>query len=104
MRLVHRRGSDDAQAGDAHSGSRCASACIAIGTVAAVYEIIEWIYAATQGGSAGAAFLGSQGDIWDAQEDMLADILGALFASTLFLLRAPSTLQGSLSQASSSAR
>jgi putative membrane protein len=76
----------------------------AIGTVAAVYEIIEWIYAATQGGSAGAAFLGSQGDIWDAQEDMLADILGALFASTLFLLRAPGTLQRGLSQASSSER
>ena len=59
----------------------------AMGTVAAVYEIIEWIYAATQGGSAGAAFLGSQGDIWDAQKDMLADILGAVFAATLFVIR-----------------
>lgn len=61
-------------------------AIFAIGTIAAFYEIIEWIYAATQGGSAGAAFLGSQGDIWDAQEDMLADLLGALFASLLFVL------------------
>jgi putative membrane protein len=72
----------------------------AIGTLAAVYEIIEWIYAATQGGSAGAAFLGSQGDIWDAQEDMLADLLGALFAVALFVIRAPETLQQSLSRAS----
>ena len=56
----------------------------AIGTVAALYEIIEWIYAVTEGGSAGAAFLGSQGDIWDAQEDMLADILGAVSASALY--------------------
>jgi putative membrane protein len=59
----------------------------AIGTVAAAYEIIEWIYAATEGGSAGAAFLGSQGDIWDAQEDMLADISGALCAVALLALR-----------------
>jgi len=51
-----------------------------IGTVAAVYEIIEWIYAVVEGGDAGAAFLGSQGDPWDAQKDMLADTLGALFA------------------------
>lgn len=59
----------------------------AIGTVAAVYEIIEWIYAATEGGSAGAAFLGSQGDIWDAQKDMLADISGAVVAVALLALR-----------------
>ena len=58
----------------------------AIGTVAAVYEIIEWVYAAIEGGSAGAAFLGSQGDIWDAQKDMLADILGAISVSVLFLM------------------
>jgi putative membrane protein len=61
----------------------------AVGTVAAGYEIIEWIYAATEGGSAGAAFLGSQGDPWDAQKDMLADILGALVTGTLFALRTP---------------
>jgi putative membrane protein len=59
-----------------------------IGTVAALYEIIEWIYAAVAGGDAGAAFLGSQGDPWDAQKDMLADISGALFALLLFKLRA----------------
>jgi putative membrane protein len=62
----------------------CVFGICAIGTVAALYEIIEWIYAATEGGSAGAAFLGSQGDIWDAQEDMLADILGAVSASVLY--------------------
>lgn len=58
----------------------------AIFTVAAVYEIIEWIYAATAGGEAGAAFLGSQGDIWDAQKDMLADGLGAVVAVALFAI------------------
>ncbi len=58
----------------------------AIGTIAAVYEIIEWIYAAVAGGSAGAAFLGSQGDPWDAQKDMLADLLGALTAIAIFYI------------------
>jgi putative membrane protein len=57
----------------------------AIGFVAMGYELIEWIFAVTNGGSAGIAFLGSQGDIWDAQKDMLADTLGAIFAASLFL-------------------
>ncbi|HAN04386.1 MAG: hypothetical protein A2X29_07220 [Elusimicrobia bacterium GWA2_64_40] len=59
----------------------------AIFTVAAVYEIIEWWYAAAADPAAGIAFLGSQGDIWDAQRDMLADGLGSICASALFLLR-----------------
>lgn len=53
-------------------------------TVAAGYEIIEWLYAEFAGGEAGAAFLGSQGDIWDAQKDMLADGLGSIVAVGLF--------------------
>lgn len=55
-------------------------------TVAAVYEIIEWLYAAASNPSAGASFLGSQGDIWDAQKDMLADGLGAIVTSLLYLM------------------
>ena len=58
----------------------------AIGFVAMSYELIEWIYAVTAGGSSGAAFLGSQGDIWDAQKDMLADTCGALAALLLYAL------------------
>jgi putative membrane protein len=56
-------------------------------SVAALYELFEWWYAATYGGSAGAAFLGSQGDIWDAQKDILMDTLGAVTALILFRLR-----------------
>lgn len=52
----------------------------AIAFVAVVYEWIEWWYAAQYGGSAGAAFLGSQGDIWDAQKDMLMDVSGAILS------------------------
>ncbi len=57
----------------------------AIFTVAAVYEIIEWWYAASADPAAGIAFLGSQGDVWDAQKDMLSDGLGSICASLFFL-------------------
>jgi putative membrane protein len=52
--------------------------------VACGYELIEWIYAELGDPNAGAAFLGSQGDIWDAQKDMLADTLGAVASLLLF--------------------
>ncbi|MFA0568426.1 DUF2238 domain-containing protein [Vibrio gallaecicus] len=55
----------------------------AIMSVAAGYEIIEWWYAAIAGGDEGIAFLGSQGDIWDAQKDMLCDTSGALVSLML---------------------
>lgn len=55
-----------------------------IATIAMSYELIEWIYAAGAAPEMGAAYLGSQGDIWDAQKDMLADTLGALVAAALF--------------------
>ena len=58
-------------------------------SVAAAYEIIEWQYAVIDGGNAGIEFLGSQGDIWDAQKDMLADTLGALTALLLYLVVRP---------------
>lgn len=58
-------------------------------SVAAGYEIIEWWFAEVVGGGAGIEFLGSQGDVWDAQKDMLADTLGALFTIVLFWLVRP---------------
>lgn len=57
--------------------------------IAAGYEIVEWWYAVLEGGDAGIEFLGSQGDIWDAQKDMLADTLGAMFALLLFAFVRP---------------
>ena len=53
-------------------------------TVAGLYEVFEWQYAISADESAGIAVLGSQGDIWDAQKDILADGLGALFALACF--------------------
>ncbi len=46
----------------------------------ALYEILEWIAAATSGKEAGLAFLGAQGDMWDAQKDMLMAGTGAVAA------------------------
>lgn len=46
----------------------------------ALYEIIEWFTARNVDPEAGLAFLGSQGDIWDAQKDMGLAGLGALIA------------------------
>lgn len=56
-------------------------------TVAAGYELFEWQYAVHADPDAGIAVLGSQGDIWDAQKDMLADTLGAVAAIGLFAIR-----------------
>ena len=52
--------------------------------VAGVYEIFEWLYAVSADPTAGAAVLGSQGDIWDAQKDILADGLGSVAAMLFF--------------------
>jgi putative membrane protein len=64
----------------------CMFAIFTIAFVAMSYELIEWGYAATAGGESGANFLGSQGDIWDAQKDMLMDTLGAVIATALYLV------------------
>ena len=48
--------------------------CLAI---SAVYELVEWSAAAASG-SAADAFLGTQGDPWDTQKDMLLAGIGAV--------------------------
>ena len=45
-----------------------------------LYELIEWFAAVIFGGDLGIAFLGTQGDEWDAQKDMALASLGALIA------------------------
>ena len=55
--------------------------------VAGAYEVIEWWYAVSADPQAGIEVLGSQGDIWDAQKDILMDTLGALSAMFLFWIK-----------------
>lgn len=56
------------------------SICMA---VSAAYELLEWRVAVASG-SAADAFLGTQGDPWDTQEDMATAAIGALTALLLF--------------------
>jgi putative membrane protein len=49
-------------------------------STSALYELIEWGAAVAFGGGLGAAFLGTQGDAWDAHKDMALASLGALIA------------------------
>ena len=53
-------------------------------SLAGLYEIFEWWYAVYFDPATGDAVLGSQGDIWDAQKDMLMDTCGAIFAIILY--------------------
>jgi putative membrane protein len=49
----------------------------------ALYEIIEWLAAVKVNPEAGLAFLGAQGDVWDAQKDMGLAGLGAVLAMAI---------------------
>jgi putative membrane protein len=47
---------------------------------AAFWELLEWWTTLVVAGDTGSAFLGSQGDVWDAQWDMFLALLGAIVA------------------------
>jgi len=47
-------------------------------SISTIYEMLEWIAAVTFHPELGMAFLGTQGDIWDAHKDTLAAMIGAL--------------------------
>lgn len=47
------------------------------------YEIIEWVVADVFFNAQGDAFLGTQGDIWDAQKDITLAFSGAIIATTI---------------------
>jgi len=55
------------------------SICLAF---SALYELFEWRVAVASGSSVD-AFLGTQGDVWDTQEDMATALIGALLAPLL---------------------
>ncbi|WP_404377605.1 DUF2238 domain-containing protein [Vreelandella aquamarina] len=53
----------------------------------ALYEIAEWLAVVLFPKELGESYLGAQGDIWDAQKDMVLALLGVSVASALSLLR-----------------
>ena len=59
-------------------------------SLGALYELAEWFMADVvfQGAEQGMAYLGAQGDIWDAQKDMALAFAGAVLAmSVTYLFR-----------------
>jgi putative membrane protein len=55
-------------------------------STSAMFELFEWAAAELFGGDLGAAYLGMQGDQWDAQKDMALAGLGAAIAMLVTLL------------------
>lgn len=50
-----------------------------------LFELFEWMAAELFGGDLGIAYLGTQGDIWDAHKDMALASVGALLAMVITL-------------------
>jgi putative membrane protein len=55
-----------------------------------IYEMIEWLAAIRFGGELGVAYLGTQGDEWDAQKDMALATLGAVLGLGIIAIRGTS--------------
>lgn len=51
-----------------------------------LYELVEWAVAIVVGGDLGMAYLGTQGDIWDAHKDMALASLGAFIAMLIVMM------------------
>lgn len=52
-------------------------------SVSAFYELIEWAVADVFFKAQGDSYLGTQGDIWDAQKDIFVAFCGAIIATTI---------------------
>ena len=59
-----------------------------------IYELVEWAAAVMFGGDLGVAYLGTQGDVWDAQKDMALAAAGAVCGLLLTELRSTATENG----------
>ena len=52
-------------------------------SIGSLYELIEWAVADLFFPEQGISYLGTQGDIWDAQKDIFLAVLGAVLATTI---------------------
>jgi putative membrane protein len=57
-----------------------------------IYELLEWVAALVVAPSLGDAYLGTQGDVWDAQKDMALASAGAVLAMAIVAARRRSPL------------
>lgn len=56
-------------------------------SLSGLYEIVEWLAAVAFGGDLGIAYVGAQGDVWDAQKDMGLAASGLAVALSIAALR-----------------
>jgi putative membrane protein len=54
-----------------------------------IFEVLEWWATEILGGGQGAAYLGAQGDEWDAQKDMALATLGSIITMGFLALYTP---------------
>lgn len=54
---------------------------------AVIYELLEWIAALVVAPDLGNAYLGTQGDVWDAQKDMALALAGTMLALGIIVVR-----------------
>jgi putative membrane protein len=59
-----------------------------------IYEIVEWLAAEVFGGDLGAAYLGTQGDEFDAQKDMALAAAGAVLGTVAMAIRSARIKRG----------
>ncbi len=59
----------------------------AVMALSLLYELIEWLAAVVFGGDLGLAYVGTQGDVWDAQKDMACAAVAALSIIVLMVAR-----------------
>ena len=52
-------------------------------SIGSFYELIEWAVADIFFPEQGLSYLGTQGDVWDAQKDIFLAVLGAVLATTI---------------------
>jgi putative membrane protein len=65
---------------------RFAVLCFSVAGIACwsvLYEEVEWLVASVADPAAGTAYLGTQGDVWDAQKDMMLALGGAVMAAVI---------------------
>lgn len=55
-------------------------------SISAVYENLEWGAALVLGDELGQAYLGTQGDVWDAHKDTALAVLGTCIGATISAL------------------
>ena len=64
-------------------------AWLLIQTGSMIYELFEWSLTIVMASESADYYNGQQGDMWDAQKDMLADTLGAVTSLVVFMFTRP---------------